>query len=165
LSKFAQRMTTMEKSANVIRNLFGAMNDPEIISFGGGAPAKEALPIDIVREITNDIMRIDKRGVEALQYGGVMGVYDLREVVVNDLLAPKGVKGNVDNVLIINGGLEAMNLLCQLYIDPGDVILVESPSFVHSVEIFQMFQAKCIAVDNGASSDIMETYNNEEGFN
>jgi 2-aminoadipate transaminase len=147
MSKFAQRMTTMEKSATVIRKLFSAMNDPEIISFGGGAPAKEALPVDLVREITDDIMRMDKRGVEALQYGGVMGVADLREVIVHDLLAPKGVKGNVDNILIINGGLEAMNLLCQLYIEPGDVILVESPSFVHSIEIFDMFQARCIAVD------------------
>ncbi len=147
MSKFAQRMITMEKSAGIIRNLFGAMNDPAIISFGGGAPAKEALPIDIVREITNEVMRIDKRGVEALQYGPVMGLADLREVIVNDLLVPKGVKGNADNVLITSGGLEAMNLLCQLYINPGDVILVESPTFVHCVEIFEMFQAKCIAVD------------------
>lgn len=147
MSQFAQRMATMEKSAKIIRNLFGAMNDPEIISFGGGAPAKEALPIDIVREITNDVMRVDKRGIEALQYGPVMGIADLRKIVVNDLLAPKGVKGNVDNVMITSGGLETMNLLCQLYIDPGDVILVESPSFVHCVEIFEMFQAKCIAVD------------------
>ena len=159
MSKFAQRMTTMEKSAAVIRNLFGTMNDPEIISFGGGAPAKEALPIDLVREITEDVMRIDKRGVEALQYGGVMGLLDLREVIVKDLLVPKGVKGTVDNVLITNGGLEPMNLVCQLYIDPGDVILVESPTFVQSVEIFEMFQAKCIAVnmdDNGMIPEDLE---------
>ena len=147
MSKFAQRMTSMEKSATVVKKLFGAMNDPEIISFGGGAPAKEALPVDIVREITNDIMRIDKRGVEALQYGPVMGITDLREVVVNDLLEPKGVKAKVENVFITGGGMEAIHLLCQLYIDPGDIILVESPSFVHSVEVFEMFQAKCIPVD------------------
>lgn len=156
MSKFAQRMTTMEKSANIIRNLFGAMNDPDIISFGGGAPAKEALPVDIVREITNDIMRADKRGVEALQYGSVMGAPDLREVVVSDLLAPKGVKAKADNILITSGGLEGMNLLCQLYIDPGDVILVESPSFVHCVEIFEMFQARCIAVDMDGSGMVVE---------
>jgi len=159
MSEFAQRMATMEKSAKVIRNLFGAMNDPEIISFGGGAPAKEALPIDIVRKITNEVMRMDKRGVEALQYGPVMGLTDLREVVVKDLLAPKGIKGSVDNVLITSGGLEAMNLLCQLYIEPGDVILVESPTFVQSVEIFEMFQAKCVAVnmdDNGMVPEDLE---------
>jgi 2-aminoadipate transaminase len=147
MSNFAQRMTTMENSAIIIKKLFSAMNDPEIISFGGGAPAKETLPVDIVREITDDIMRTEKRGIEALQYGSVIGLADLREVVINDLLAPKGVKGNVDNVMIINGGLEAMNLLCQLYINPGDIILVESPTFVHSFEIFNMFEAKCIAVD------------------
>lgn len=147
MSKFAQRMTSMEKSATVVKKLFGAMNDPEIISFGGGAPAKEALPVDIVREITNDIMRVEKRGVEALQYGPVRGIADLREVVVNDLLEPKGVKAKVENVFITGGGMEAIHLLCQLYIDPGDIILVESPSFVHSVEVFEMFQAKCIPVD------------------
>ncbi|MGB4438622.1 MAG: PLP-dependent aminotransferase family protein [Sedimentibacter sp.] len=147
MSKFAQRMTSRERSASVVKKLFGAMNDPEIISFGGGAPAKEALPVGIVREITNDIMRIDKRGVEALQYGPVMGVTDLREVVVRDLLAPKGVKANVENIIITSGGMEAINLLCQLFIDPDDIILVESPSFVHSVEVFEMFQAKCIPVD------------------
>nr|HPI99025.1 hypothetical protein [Synergistales bacterium] len=105
MSKFAERMKTMEKSARIIRNLFGAMNDPNMISFSGGAPAKEALPIDIVREITNDVMRIDKRGVEALQYGNVMGLPDLREVVVRDLLAPKGVQAKADNILITSGGL------------------------------------------------------------
>jgi len=147
MPRFAERMKTMEKSAEIIRNLFGAMNDPDLISFGGGAPAKEALPIDIVREITNDVMRTDKMGIQALQYGSVIGLPDLREVVVKDLLAPKGVSAGADNILITTGGLEGMNLMCQLFIDPGDVILVESPTFVHCVEIFEMFQAKCIGVD------------------
>ncbi len=159
MPKFAKRMEYMEKSAGIIRSLFNSMTDPEIISFGGGAPAKEALPIDIVREITNDVMTIGGRGVEALQYGKVMGAMDLREVVVDVLLKPKGVEAQVENIMIISGGLEAMNLMCQLYIEPGDVILVESPSFVHSVEIFDMFQAKCIEVemdDNGMVIEDLE---------
>jgi len=159
MPKFAQRMTTMENSAIVIEKLFSSLVDPGTISFGGGAPATEALPIDIVREITNEIMRTDKRGIQALQYGGIMGIPDLREVVLTELLAPKGVNGKVDNVMIINGGLEAMNLLCQVYINPGDIILVESPTFVHSVAIFDMFEAKCIAVetdDSGMVPDDLE---------
>ena len=91
MPRFAQRMTAMEQSAQVVRRLFGSMNDPEIISFGGGAPAKETLPVDLVREIANDVIRTGGRGVEALQYGGVMGVPDLREVIARDLLAPKGI--------------------------------------------------------------------------
>ncbi len=147
MMKYAARMKSMEKSAAIIRNLFGAMNDPEMISFGGGAPAKESLPVDIVREIAMDVLRRDTRGVEALAYGSVMGVSDLREVVVTHLLAPKGVAASAENIMILSGGLEAMNLMCQVFIEPGDVILVESPTFVHSVEIFDMFQARCIAVD------------------
>ncbi|MDF2616294.1 MAG: aminotransferase, partial [Sedimentibacter sp.] len=146
MAHFAKRMKSMENSAYVVKKLFGAMNDSEIISFGGGAPAREALPVDIVREISNDIMRIDSRGIEALQYGPVMGTTDLREVVVNNLLAPKGVEAKAENIIITGGGMEAINLLCQLFIDPDDIILVESPSFVHSVEVFEMFQAKCIPV-------------------
>lgn len=147
MSNYAKRMKTMEKQANIIKSLFNSMNDPNVISFGGGAIAKECLPVDIIREITDDIMRVDGRGYEILSYGPVLGAKDLREVIVKDLLAPKGVKANADNILIITGGLEAMNLMCQLYIEPGDVILVESPTFVHSVETFSMFEANCIPVD------------------
>jgi len=152
MPSFAKRLTTMEKSATIIRNLFNAMTDPETISFGGGAPAKEALPTEIIREIAADVFRSDKRGIEALQYGPPMGILELREIIVNDLLAPKGVVTKPGNVLIGSGGLEAMNLICQLYINPGDIILVERPTFVHCVEIFEMFEAKCVSCqmdDNG----------------
>ena len=159
MSNYAKRMKTMEKQANIIKSLFSSMNDPDIISFGGGAIARECLPVDKIREITEDIMRVDSRGYEILSYGPVLGAKDLREVIVNDLLAPKGVKANPDNILIITGGLEAMNLMCQLYIEPGDVILVESPTFVHSVDTFSMFEANCIPVamdDEGVSTEELE---------
>lgn len=146
MAVFAQRMKAMEGTAAIIRGLFGSMNDPGVISFGGGAPAKEALPVDLVREIANDVIRSDRRGVEALQYGSVPGLSDLREAVSTTLLAPKGVTADPSNILITAGGLEGINLLCQLFIDPGDVILVESPTFVHCVEIFEMFQARCVGV-------------------
>ena len=159
MAKFASRMDTMDSSARIIKNLFGAMNDPSIISFGGGAIAAECLPIDQIREICNTILKKETRGIETLAYGPVMGVRDLREVIVRDLLAPKGVQASAETVMILTGGLEAMNLMCQIFIEPGDVILVESPTFVHSVEIFEMFQAKCIAVemdDNGLMVDDLE---------
>lgn len=154
--EFANRITAMSQSAAIIRGLFGAMTDPEVISFGGGAPAKEALPVDIVREIAQDVLTVEKRGVQALQYGPPMGLLDLREGVIAHLLAPKGVAASPENVLIVNGGLETMNLICQLFINPGDMILVESPTFVHSVEIFDMFEAKCIPCEMDDDGLIME---------
>lgn len=156
---YARRISTMAYTADVVRNLFGAMTDPNIISFSGGAPAKEALPVDILRQLTDEVVVKDKRGVEALQYGPIGGTQDMKEIIVNELLAPKGVKCTTDNVMVVAGGLEGINLICQVYIDPGDVILVESPTFVHTVEIFDMFEAKCVAVDmddNGICTDDLE---------
>jgi 2-aminoadipate transaminase len=149
----------MARTARIVEKLFKAMGDPETISFGGGAPAKESLAVDTLREINNDIMRADKLGCRMLQYGHPEGERELREVVSEILLAPKGVRADPDDIMIVNGGLETMNLLCQVFIDPGDVILVESPTFVHCVEIFEMFQARCIAVktdDDGMRPDDLE---------
>lgn len=161
MPKMADRMLYMEDTAKIIRGLFNAMGDPETISFGGGAPASEGLPVDQVREICNDVMTWDKRGVEALQYGSVLGVPDLRKAVCDVLLKPKGIDADPDEVMIVNGGLETMNLLCQVYINPGDVILVESPTFVHCVEIFEMFQAKCVAVECDDQGFVMEDLENK----
>ena len=144
MPEFAKRMEYMAGSAGIIRGLFGAMNDPETISFGGGAPASDALPVEQMRVIADEVLKRETRGVEALQYGPVQGVKQLREAVAEKLLAPKGVPASADDILIVNGGLETMNLLCQVFIDPGDVILCESPTFVHCVEIFEMFQARCV---------------------
>jgi len=80
MSKYARRMKTMEEPANIIKGLFGSMNDPDVISFGGGAIAKECLPVDKVREITSDIMKVEGRGYEILSYGPVLGAKDLRDI-------------------------------------------------------------------------------------
>ena len=127
------------------------MTDPDTISFGGGAPAKEALPVEIVHDIANEVLTREKRGVQALQYGNPIGIPDLRQAVIDRLLAPKGLKAGLENVIIVAGGIESMNLICKLYLEPGDVILVESPTFVHAVQVFKMFEARCIAceTDNG----------------
>ncbi len=156
MQKYSKRIPYMEEHASIIRNLFNAMGDPDTISFGGGSPAKEALPVDIVREIANDVLTWDKKGVQALQYGSPQGSLELRKVVVEHLMVPKGVNITPDNVLITAGGLETMNLVCQLFMDPGDVMLVESPTFVHCVEIFDMFEVKCIDCDMDDNGLVME---------
>ena len=110
---YAKRMEKMAFTANVVKGLFGSMTNPDIISFSGGSPAREALPVDTIRQLADEVLRTDTRGVEALQYGPIEGIRDLREVVVRELLAPKGIDCGVDNVRIITGGLEGINLACQ----------------------------------------------------
>ena len=147
MSKYAHRMSTMAASAEVVKGLFNVPNDPELISLGLGAPAKEALPVDIIREISNDVLRREGRGVEALQYGATPGVRDLQEVIVEHLLEPKGVKTSPDRIVVTVGGMETLTLTCELFINPGDIIRVEKPTFVQAIETFEMFEARCIGVE------------------
>ncbi len=145
MTGFAKRMAYMQATADVVRYLFESMTDPETISFGGGAPAREALPVEQVHDIANEVLTREKRGVQALQYGNPIGIPELRQAVLHRLLAPKGLQAGLEQVITVGGGIEGLNLICQLYLDPGDVILVESPTFVHAVEVFKMFEARCIA--------------------
>lgn len=156
---FAKRMEYMAGSAKVIENLFKAMGDPDTISFGGGAPARETLPAEQLGRICAELFADPDFGARMLQYGHPEGERELREVVAEYLLRPKGVNAMADDVMIVNGGLETMNLMCQVFIDPGDVILVEAPTFVHCVEIFEMFEARCVAVrtdDEGMDPEDVE---------
>jgi 2-aminoadipate transaminase len=156
MPKFAKRVAYMQSTADVIRYLFESMTDPETISFGGGAPAREALPVEIVHDIANEVLIREKRGVQALQYGNPIGITDLRQAVIERLLAPKGLNALLENVMIVGGGIEGLNLICQLYIEPGDVILVESPTFVHAVQVFQICEARCIACETDNDGLVIE---------
>jgi len=156
MTKFAKRVAYMQATSDVIRYLFESMTDPDIISFGGGAPAREALPVEIVHDIAKDIFARDRRGVQALQYGNPIGIPDLRQAVIDRLLAPKGLKAELEHIIIVAGGIESLNLICQLYLEPGDVILVESPTFVHAVQVFKMFEARCIACETDDHGLVVE---------
>ena len=159
MAKFAKRISNMQASADVIRQLFEAMGDPETISFGGGAPAREALPVEKIHDIANEVLTRGNRGIQALQYGNPMGVTDLRKAVIERLLAPKGLNASMDEVLIVSGGIESMNLVSQLFLEPGDVVLVEAPTFVQAVQIFQLFESRVIACEtdnNGLVIDDVE---------
>ncbi len=156
MPEFAKRMAYMQSTADVVRYLFDAMTDPSIISFGGGAPAKEALPVELVHDIAAEVLTREKRGVQALQYGNPIGIPDLRQAVIDRLLQPKGLHATLDNVMIVSGGMENLNLVGHLYLEPGDVVLVESPTFVQAVQVFRLFEAQCIACETDDNGFVIE---------
>ena len=156
MPQFAKRMAYMQSTADVIRHLFETMTDPETISFGGGAPAKEALPVELIHDIANEVLTREKRGIQALQYGNPIGIPDLRQAVIDHLLAPKGLHAELENVMIVAGGMENINLVCQLYLEPGDVVLVEAPTFVHAIQVFKMFEVRCIACETDDHGLVIE---------
>jgi 2-aminoadipate transaminase len=110
----------------------------------------------LVHDIADEVFTRDQRGVQALQYGNPIGIPDLRQAVIDRLLTPKGLQAGLENVMIVAGGMESMNLVSQLYLEPGDVVLVESPTFVQSIQVFRMFEARCIACETDDHGLVME---------
>lgn len=158
---FSKRIEDMHVSTQAVRGLFGSMSDPQVISFGGGAPASEGLPVDELREVVQEVIRTDVLGTYALQYNKIQGIVELREEVVKHFLIPKGISATADDVMIGVGGLEGLSLPAMAVIDPGDVILVEDPTFLHAISTFEMTGAKCVPVptdDNGMITDGLEKW-------
>ena len=156
MAQFAQRIAYMQTTSDVMRYLFESMTDPDTISFGGGAPAKEALPVETVHDIACQVLTREQRGNQALQYGNPMGISDLRQAVIDKLLEPKGLKASLENIIIVAGGIESLNLVSQMYLEPGAVILVESPTFVHAIQVFKLFEARCIACETDDHGLVIE---------
>ena len=156
MTAFSERMPYMRAAADVVRVLFESVSDPGTIGFGAGAPAMEALPVDKVAEISREILAKDAQGYRMLQYGNPMGLPALRQVVVDHLLSPRGLAAKTENVIIVNGGMEGLSATAHLYLDPGDVVLVESPTFVQAIETFQLFQARCLAVETDEEGLVIE---------
>ncbi|MDR2946480.1 MAG: PLP-dependent aminotransferase family protein [Candidatus Adiutrix sp.] len=156
MTAFSNRIPYMREAADVVRILFESLSDPGTISFGGGAPAKEMLPVDEVAAITKDILTKEAQGYPMLQYGNPMGFPALRQAVVEHLLVPGGLPAKYENIIISSGGMEGVSLAGHLYLDPGDVVLVESPTFVQSLETFQFFQANIVAVETDDHGFVIE---------
>lgn len=147
MSEYARRISTMDGEVHKLKVLTDTLAAPGIISFASGAPGREAYPFEALREICQDVFHADARGFEAVKYGSANGYGPFREAICDHLLAPRGLKADPSEILVTAGGIQTMNLLAQLYINPGDVILVETPSFVHASMIFKMFEAKLVPCD------------------
>ena len=151
MSKMAERISVMKQSVRDLKLLTDSLTNKDIISFGGGAPGLEAYPMETLSKIAGDLFARDAQGYDAVKYGGTMGNLRLREAVRDCLLAPRGLHVSADNIMITAGGIQTINFMCQMFIDPGDVILVETPTFVHASMIYKMFEARLVpcATDDG----------------
>ena len=153
--QIAERMQGVSGSA--IRELFKLLGDPAIISFGGGNPSKACFPKEVIRQITDDLL-LEKADV-LLQYGATEGYMPLRRAYLDYILPGNGLHGELDNVLALTGSMQGLDLLCKAVINPGDVVLVEEPSFLGALQTFHVAQAKLVTVPihaDGIHADELE---------
>ena len=129
--------------ASEIRALFAVASRPEIVSLAGGTPYVEALPLDAVGSMVGSL--VADRGAQALQYCTAQGDAGLRERIC-EVMALESVQAHPDDVVVTVGSQQALDLLARIFIDPGDVVLAEAPSYVGALGAFAAYQAQVVHV-------------------
>ncbi|MDM4762341.1 PLP-dependent aminotransferase family protein [Galbitalea sp. SE-J8] len=125
-------------AASEVRALFAVASRPEVVSLAGGMPFVSALPKERLDDTLARVMR--DRGPVALQYGSGQGDPVLREQIL-EVMALEGIHGSADDVVVTTGSQHALELITKLFVDPGDVVLAEGPSYVTAMVVFRSFQA------------------------
>ena len=152
---YARRLDTMRASA--VRDLFAAASRSDIISLSGGMPDISVLPLDQVAQVA--AAAITDEGLAALQYGSTDGRLETRRLVT-ELVRDHGIEG-VDpaDVIITTGAQQALDIIPKTFVDPGDVILAEGPTYLGALQAFSAYQpqVRCIPMDDeGLRMDLLE---------
>ena len=129
--------------ASEVRALFAVVNRPEVVSLAGGMPYLEGLPLDTIADTMQRV--IATQGTTALQYGSGQGHQDLREQIL-EVMRLEGIDAHPDDVVVTTGSQQALDLVTRIFIDPGDVIVAEAPSYVGALGVFRSYQADIVHV-------------------
>lgn len=144
---YASRMANLNGTAT--REIFKLLGNPEIISFAGGNPAIECLPTARVKEITADITSAPDFA-RVLQYGLTAGFPELRQQLTSYVKTVGINDATIENVLVISGGQQGIDLVLKTFVDPGDAILVENPTYLAFLQIANSYEAVCHGVEANA---------------
>ena len=130
-------------TASQVRALFAVASRPEVVSLAGGMPFVSALPLDAMADTVARLLR--ERGAVALQYGSGQGDVTLREQIL-EVMAPVGVTAHPDDIVVTAGSQMALDLTVRVVCDPGDVVLVEAPTYVTALGVFSAYQCEVVHV-------------------
>ena len=144
--RFAHRAELMH--ASEIRALFAVASRPEIVSLAGGMPNLSALPMEMMAGVVEKLIK--ENGAEALQYGSGQGHPKLREQIC-DVMALEGIRAHPDDIIVTTGSQQALDLISRIFINPGDVVLVEAPSYVGALGTFKQYEADVVHVEMDAN--------------
>ena len=126
----------MNLKASEIRELLKLTTMPEIISFAGGLPAPELFPTEDLKKVDEAVLT--KEGQAALQYGTTEGYTPLREQIAGRMKKSFMVDCTPENIVITSGSQQGLSLLAQIFLNPGDVVLVESPTYLGAINAFKL---------------------------
>ena len=156
-------MTSKGLVRSEIRELLKLTRKQGIISFAGGLPFSGLFPIEEVKDIVQTVL--DKEGEIALQYGPTEGDGRLIEFLAGWMKETEGADVTKDNILIVSGSQQALDLIGKIFIDPGDPIIIGLPSYLGAIQAFKSFRANMVGarldkqgIDVDTVEDILRTY-------
>ncbi|MDF2533285.1 MAG: PLP-dependent aminotransferase family protein [Clostridia bacterium] len=152
--KFAARMENIKGSA--IRELLKLTEEPDIISFAGGLPAPELFPIKELEEVTIKVLR--EEGKAALQYSTTEGYLPLREKIAQRM-KKVDVECQANDILVTSGSQQGLEFSGRIFINEGDVVICESPSYLGALNAFKAYLPKFVEIsmdDNGMIIEELE---------
>jgi len=154
VSRFASRTAAYGSSIwNDITNLLHHHEDP--VYFGDGSPAKEAIPLATLQRSAQNVW---ESALGVLAYGDNQGVPELREIIAQRMRALT-VDVDANDILVTAGSTQGIELICRVLLDPGDVVIVEKPTFLGALETFTTYQANLVGVpvdEHGMDVDALE---------
>lgn len=139
--RYAHR--TKKMGSSVIRELLKLTEQPDIISFAGGLPAPEVFPVEKFQEACNIVLR--ESGAQALQYSTTEGYRPLREMIARHT-ARYGIDVTADNVMITSGSQQALDFIGRLFVNRGDYIVVENPTYLGALQAWNAYGAQYVSV-------------------
>ncbi len=153
-SFYSKNALNMKRSE--IRELLKFTRKPDIISFAGGLPAPDTFPVAELQEICAKVLQ--EKGAMALQYGTTEGEAPLREAIAGWMNREKSAI-KPENILVTAGSQQGLDMVAKVFIDPGDIIIVELPSYIGGLQAFTAYRAKMIGVpqdNDGMRMDKLE---------
>jgi DNA-binding transcriptional MocR family regulator len=129
--------------ASEVRALFAVASRPEIVSLAGGMPNVSALPMAAVAGLMADL--VVSEGARALQYGSAQGDVALREGIC-EVMAGEGIEAHPDDIVVTVGSQQGLDLVARTFLDPGDVVVAEGPTYVAAIGTFAAYQAEVVHV-------------------
>lgn len=153
--KFSKRVPA--DGTDAVGAILKAAADPKIISFAGGLPAPELFPVKEMKAAVDKVF--DEHGQEAMQYGAAKGVTALRQAIQQHVKEKENVDSELDNVLVTTGSEQALDLVGKAFVNPGDTVLVEQPTYLCALDVFRSYGANFASVEmdeDGMKMDTLE---------
>ncbi|MGG5175784.1 PLP-dependent aminotransferase family protein [Pseudarthrobacter sp. J1763] len=152
---FSERAANIKQSA--VRDVFDISMRPGLVSLAGGNPYLQSLPLERLGQAAAKI--ISEQGMEALQYGGGQGTEELRTQICEVMAAEGITDAGPENVVITAGSQSAQDVATKVFCNPGDVVLVENPTYVGALNTFEAYEVEVEAIEmdqDGLIPEVLE---------